>query len=63
MPREKEGYRDNLERISEIVPDKEMLKKGDVIRITGKSYYVINKLFSFKNGYISKSELARQMSL
>lgn len=60
---EKAGYRDNLERIAEMFPDKEMLKKGDVIQITGTSYYVVNKLFKFKNGYISKAELARQMCL
>lgn len=60
---EKAGYRDNLERIAEAFPDKEMLKKGDVMRLTGMSYYVINRHFKFKNGYISKSELARQMCL
>ena len=58
---EKAGYRDNLERIAEAYPDKELLNKSDVIRFTGKSYYIINKIFKFKNGYISKSELARQM--
>ena len=58
---EKAGYRDNLARIAAAFPEKEMLKKGDVMKLTGMSYYVVNKHFKFKGGYISQSELARQM--
>jgi len=62
MPREKESYRDNLERICEKCPDKEMLKISDVIRITGLDRSTVTKLFHFQNGYISVARLAREMS-
>jgi hypothetical protein len=63
MAREKEGYRDNLERIKEVFTDKEMLSISDVVRFTGMCYRSVMKRFTFKNKYISVADLARQMSI
>ena len=49
MPLEKPSYRDNLERIKEFFPTKELLK-------------TVERLFNFKDGYISVAKLAREMS-
>ena len=63
MSREKEGYRDNLERIIAAVPDRECLKKGDVKRITGWDYKTIAKRLQLnKWGEITRADLARQLS-
>ena len=64
MPREKDGYRDNLERINIIVPDRECLKKADIKRITGWSYdTIVKRLKLNKWGEITKADLARQLSV
>lgn len=63
MPREKASYRDNLERLDEAFPDKEMLTITDVSAFVGVCYRVAKKWFSFnENNYISKATLAREMS-
>ena len=63
MPREKESYRDNIERIKEMYPNKELLTTNDVSRFTGLYKATVKKKFEFaKNGYISVASLARQMS-
>lgn len=63
MPREKESYRDNLERICQALPDKgEMLSKSDVAKFTGLNHRTVAKIFSFKGNYISKAVLARELS-
>lgn len=62
MPREKPAYRDNLERIKERFPDKELLSVSDVCEFCGKNYRTVKKLFEFKNNFISVAKLAREMS-
>ena len=62
MPREKPAYRDNLERISERFPNKEMLTVKDVSAFCGLNIKTVKKLFEFKNNYISVAKLAREMS-
>ena len=62
MAREKESYRDNLERIKEKFPNKEMLIKKEVADFTGLDVRTVKKMFNFSNGYISVASLARQMS-
>lgn len=60
---EKAGFRDNMERINAIVPDRECLKKSDVKRVTGWDYKTMAKRLTFnKFGEISKADLARQIS-
>lgn len=63
MPREKEGFRANMERINAIVPERECLKKADVRRITGWDYRTMHKRLNFNRfGEITKADLARQLS-
>lgn len=62
MPLEKLAYRDNLERLCEVFPNGEMLNMKQVKEFTGLSYPTVAKMFSFKNKYISKATLARELS-
>ena len=62
MALEKPAYRDNLKRIKAHYPDKEMLKVKDVQRFCGLNRATVEKLFDFKDGYISVAKLAREMS-
>ncbi len=63
MPREKEAYRDNLERIKAMYPDKEFLRVSEVMRFLGmKKYNSVLKRFPFKDNYISVATLARELS-
>ena len=62
MPREKEAFRDNLERLLAFMPEREMLCMKDVSKFTGLDIKTVKKLFTFKNNYVSKASLARQMS-
>lgn len=63
MPREKECFRDNLERIDRAFPGKEMLSVADAMSFLGmcrntvRKYYVTGKI-----PYISKADLARAIS-
>ena len=61
--REKEAYRDNLERIISAFPGKEMLKIIEVQRFLGISRNAVTKLFTFNAcNMISVATLAREMS-
>ncbi len=61
MPREKEGYRANFERLNEFFPDRDLLSVQDMIRFTGRNYRTVRKRFPFKDNYISKVEAARAL--
>lgn len=64
MPREKEGYRANMERINALVPDKECLTKADVGRVTGWCYNTVRKRVRFNAfGEITKADFCRQISV
>lgn len=60
--REKVAYRDNLERLNEKFPDKELLTKKDVAGFLGVCTKFVSKTYPFKNNYISKATLARALS-
>lgn len=45
--REKEGYRENLERIHTRFPNKELLTKKDVASFLGCNYRYVTKRFPF----------------
>lgn len=63
MPREKESYRDNLERIKEKYPHKEMLTTQEVANFMGLDRRTVKKMFSFNPfNYIAVAVLAREMS-
>ena len=62
MPREKEGFRDNLERLNEKFPDKELLSRCDVADFLGIHRTTVARWFNFSvHGYISKVTLARAL--
>ena len=61
MSREKEGFRDNLERLNEYFPNSELLNVSDIVKYTGRDRRVVKELFPFKKNYISKVEAARAM--
>ena len=62
MPREKELFRDNLERLDKAFPNKELLQKKDVITYTGAGYKIVTRMYEFNNNTISKVKLARALS-
>ena len=62
MAREKEGFRDMLERIKSVFPDKEMLGIKDVASFIGCDPRTAKKEFSFNQfNKISVVTLAREM--
>jgi len=62
MPREKELFRDNLQRLDEFFPRKEVLNVKEVMQFTGLSRNGVTKLYPFKNCFISKVKLASELS-
>lgn len=62
MPREKEDFRDNLVRLDEHFPVKNLLTPTEVGRYLGINYRTAQKLFPFQHNYISKVMLARKLS-
>lgn len=62
MSREKEGFRDNMERLNEFFPNKELLSVTDVVKFTGRDRRTVTRFFSFRNNFISKVEVARTLS-
>lgn len=63
MPKDREGFRDQMARLNEVFTDrKDLLSVADVSRFTGRSREVVKKLFAFREGYISKVEVARTLS-
>lgn len=69
MAREKECYRDNLQRLDERFPDKEILTVSDVAAWTGLDRRTVTRLYGdrfmgkkHKCKYISKADLARAVS-
>lgn len=62
MPREKEDFRANLERLNELYPDHEMLTIQESMQIMGyRSYDAARKYIPFTNRRVSKATLARIM--
>ena len=62
MSREKEAFRDNLERLNEVF-DHELLTVAEVSKFTGASRNTVSRWFRFNETThrISKADLARQM--
>lgn len=62
MPREKEDYRANLERLNELYPDHEMLTIPETMKVMGyRSKDTVKKHIPFTNRRVSKATLARIM--
>ena len=62
MPREKELFRDNLQSLNERFPDKFLLDSTEVSKFTGLERHTIKKKFKFDGRYITKTQLARDLS-
>lgn len=62
MSREKENFRDQLERIDKAFPNKEILSRKDVSKFTGICYSKVGYHFTLSKGKITKVQLAREMS-
>lgn len=62
MPREHEDYRNNLEQLNRLFPDKEMLTAADAMKVWGvSSVNTIKKYVPFTEHRVSKATLARCM--
>lgn len=62
MPREKEGYRDNLELLIAFFPDKRLLTVQDISRWSGLTVETIKKHYFGERKYMSIAEVARKIS-
>ena len=62
MPKDREGFRDQMARLNEVFPDRELLSVADVVRFTGRDRRTVVKFFNFRNNFISKVEVARTLS-
>lgn len=66
MAREKELFRDNLERLDRLFPDHELLNVAHVSKFCGLSEERAKQMFPFKRvggrWYISKVKLASELS-
>lgn len=64
MAREKEDYRENIEQLNRLFPEREMLTLPEVMQILGySSRNTVKKYLGAKivNGRISKAAIARYM--
>lgn len=66
MAREKESYRDNLERLDKVFPDKEMLSPADVAQYMGVALATARSVVEYTKAgrllLISKAKFARFLS-
>jgi len=63
MPREKESYRDNLARLEDAFPSKQLLSPKEVARWAGRDVRTIRKFYFAKDqAYITIPQLASKIS-
>lgn len=62
MPIEKEAYRDNVERLKNFFPDKELLNMKEVSDFCGIDVRTVKKILNINDKYISIASLARKLS-
>ena len=65
MPKEKDGFRDNLFMLNEKYPDKDFFSVTEVAAMMGKTTKTVRKYVKFHpvSGLVSKADLARQVSV
>lgn len=64
MARELPDYRNTIEQLNRLFPEKELLTLEDVKKVTGyKSETTLKKYFPFINSRINKATLARCLSV
>lgn len=62
MPREYPDYRNTIEQLNRLFPERELLTVKEVMQVTGyKSVNTVKKRFPVNNGRINKATLARCM--
>ena len=64
MSREKQGYRDTIAQLNEMVPDKGMLSKTETGMFLGVDIKTVKRRgikFNEATGRITKADLARQV--
>ncbi len=65
MPRERKGYRDQLESILERYPDRECLTPQEVADYCGRDVRTVTRLFPFvgqgRTRFITRTALAREL--
>ncbi len=62
MPREREGYRDLLERLDMAFPGKELLSKTEIAAWLGVSVSTVSRRYKLPPGMVLKTTLARAVS-
>lgn len=63
MPREKEAYRDNLEMLMKVFPDRLTIKATELSKYLDQNVRTIKKNYPFReDGTISLATLARCLS-
>ena len=65
MPREKDGYRDNIELLNERFPDKQMLTYAECAEFMGCSLRTAQRKIRINPaiGRITKADFARQVTV
>lgn len=63
MGREKQGYRDTIAELNRLFPDKGMLDREDAAKFMGKSISTVRRKIQFKDGLVTKADLARQVCI
>lgn len=62
MPREKEAFRDQLQRLTEAFPGQEVLNAKEIAQYLHKDVRTVRQIFSFKKRLgISVVQMAREM--
>lgn len=59
--RQNEFYEDNVLRLKEFFPAKELLNVGDVAKFAGLDRRTVEKRYPFTSGYITVATLARAL--
>ena len=62
MSGELESYRDNLDRLNELFPDRELLTQKDIAVFAGVTRQTAAKEFPFEGKYIPKVNFARLLA-
>lgn len=63
MGREKQGYRDTIEELNRLFPNKGMLEIREVAQYMGCSVRTVQRTITYQGTRITKADLARQVCL
>lgn len=62
MPREKQGYRDTLERLDTAFPGRELLTRGEIAAFLGMHPRTVKRKYDFPPGKVPKTTVARMVA-